>query len=169
MISKAIELMKDADPFEIFKMTDAELMNYLYINKGYQKEIAARIKFRKLFKQAFTLTKNEINIEKFEILKKFDNISYRREKEIEFEEILKIPEGHVIIDFPYSELHLSEPRIDKTDIDIIESDGVKNLNYYTPVGDAVKSRTIPDWVIMVATEEKYKDIVSKNFEKIIYK
>jgi len=46
MLSKAIELIDNAEPFEFFKMTDAELINELKIMGPYQHEIATRLKYR---------------------------------------------------------------------------------------------------------------------------
>ena len=92
----------------------------------------------------------------------------RRKKEQEIEESLKIPEGHVIIDVPFYELHQAEPRIDKTDMIIVdEKNEKKNLNDFTPVAKAIKQKTIPDWDIMIITEEKYRDLISKKAEKFL--
>jgi len=168
MLSKAIELIKDVEPYEFFKMTDGELLNYLK-NKGtYQSEIAIRLKYRNLFKQAYTESKSSLDAESISIVKKLDDVHFKREKEIDFEDKLNIPRGHIIIDAPYTELHLSEPRIEQTDIIIVDGEKTKNLIDYTPIGEAVKSRTIPDWFVMIITDEKYRDIVAKNANKILF-
>ena len=169
MLSKAIELYKDADPFEIFKHTDDELITSLKKMGDFQKEIAIRLKYRNLFKQAFTLTKVDLAKEDIEKLAKFDNIHERRKKEEEFEEILGIPKGHIIIDMPYTELHQSEPRIDLTDVGILDATVIKKLDEFTPVGNAVKSRSIPDWTVMIVTDEKHRDIVASKSKEILFK
>lgn len=167
MLSKAIELMDDADPFEIFKMNDGELMNYLKNKGNYQREIATRLKYRKLFKQSLTLSKADFNADEFENIIKLNNTEFRRSKEQEFEESLSIPKGHIIIDIPYNELHLSEPRIDQTDIGILENDKIRKFDDYTPIGNAVKTREISDWDIMIITDEKNRDIVTEKAENIL--
>jgi HD superfamily phosphohydrolase len=169
MLSKAIELMKNADPFDFFKFTDDELINDLKKKGDFQKEIAIRLKYRRLFKQAYVLSKAKVDKDEFKLIKKLDDIHVRRKKEEEFEKLLKIPKGHVIIDVPYTELHQSEPRIDSTDIGILDGDKIKKLDEYTPVGSAVKSKNIPDWLVMIITDEKYRDIVSNKAKKILFK
>jgi len=168
MLSKAIELFKDSDPFEIFKMTDGELINYLKKSGGYQFEIATRLKYRYLFKQSYFASIFDLDPSQKDVVKKLDNPYNRREKEIEFEEKFQIPKGHIIIDVPYTELHLSEPRISRTDIPILDENNVKNLEDLTPVSNAIKSRAIPDWMIMIVVEDKHKKMVLNNAEKILY-
>ena len=169
MLSKAIELMKNADPFDFFKFTDDELINDLKKRGDFQKEIAIRLKYRKLFKQAYTLSKSNIDAEEYKEICKLDDLHVRRKKEEEFEEILKIPKGHVIIDAPYIELHQSEPRIDSTEIGILDEDEIKKLDEFTPVGSAVKSRNIPDWLVMIITDESHRNVVSNKAESILFK
>ena len=168
MLSKSIEMIPDVKPFDFFKMTDAELINDLK-NKGpYQNEIITFLKYRILFKQAYILAHSNLDEQKKEIVKDFENVNIRKEKEQEIEDALKIPYGHVIIDVPYMELHQSEPRIDQTDITIIDKNEQKSLDEFTPVARAVRSRTIPDWVVMIVTDEKYRDVVSKKAERILF-
>ena len=58
--------------------------------------------------------------EKIEIIKKYENIKFKREKEREFEDILNIPKGHIIIDTPIKELFQSEPRMLSMDLIILD-------------------------------------------------
>jgi len=169
MLSKAIELMKNNDPFRFFKFTDDELINDLKKRGDFQKEIAIRLKYRKLFKQAYTLSKSNVDAKEYKEICKLDDIHVRRKKEEEFEEILKIPKGHVIIDVPYTELHQSEPRIDSTEIGILDENELKKLDEYTPVGSAVKSRNIPDWLVMIITDESHRNAVSNKAKSILLK
>ena len=168
MLSKAIEIMEDFDAFELFKMTDAELINYLKKAGGFQHEITIRLKYRKLFKQVYAISKINLDKDEQESLKKLEDIKIRREKEQEFEDSLRIPPGHIIIDIPYTELNKAEPRIYQTETKIIDGNMVKTLDDYTPVGEAVRSRDIPDWMVMIITDDEYRDIVSKKAEKILF-
>ena len=168
MLAKAIEKIERSNPFDFFKMTDAEIINDLKSRERFQYEIATRLKFRKLFKQAFTKSKSTFDKNSNEILKKLENLKFRREKEREFEEELNIPSGHLIIDVPSYELLKAEPRIKQTDFPIVDQDKIKKLNDFTPVAEAIKLRDIPDWVLMIVTDEKYKEIVSKNAENILF-
>jgi len=167
MLSKSIEMIPNAKPFDFFKMTDAELVNDLKNEGPFQNEIVTYLKYRVLFKQAYLLTHSNLNEQKNEILKSLEDLGSRKEKEREIEDVLNIPSGHIIIDVPYRELHQTEPRIDQTDITIIDENEQKSLDEFTPVAGAVRSRAIPDWVVMIITDEKYRDVVSKKAEKIL--
>ena len=137
---------------------------------GSQKEIEiiTFLKYRILFKQAYILAHSNLDEQKKEIVKDFENVNIRKEKEQEIEDALNIPYGHVIIDVPYMELHQSEPRIDKTDITIIDKNEKKSMDEFTPVARAVRSRKIPDWLVMIVTDEKYREVLSKKAEKMLF-
>ena len=168
MLSKAIEFYKDSDPFELYKMTDSELINELQKMGKYQKEIGIRLKYRNLFKQAYTKSKPDLNSEQIKSIKKLENNKKRREKEIEFESKLNIPKGHIIIDIPYKELHLSEPRINQTESIIVDGNKIRSFDEFSTIGTAVKERSIPEWDIMIMTDEKYRSLVSQNSEEILF-
>ncbi len=168
MLSKAIELVKNADPFELFKLTDGEMINELKNMGELQREIATRLKYRKLYKKAYSLNLNELDENQINVVKKLDDPFFRRQKEVEFEEKLGIPSGKIIIDVPQTELHLSEPRIDKTDIQIIDEKKLHTFDEYTPVGGAVRSRSVPEWVVMIIADESYRNNISEKAEKILF-
>jgi len=168
MLAKAIELIDEANPYVFFKMTDAEIIGDLKSRGNFQYEIATRLKFRKLFKQAFTKSKSTLDEESNKTIKKLEKLNFRREKEREFEDLLNLPSGHIIIDVPYFELIKAEPRIKQTDIPIVDQNSVKSLDDFTPVAKAITLREIPDWTLMIITDGKYKESVSKNAEKILF-
>ena len=168
MLSKAIELSENLHPFEFFKMTDDELISNLKLMGVFQHEIAVRLKYRKLFKQAYAPSLIELSADHINFIKKFDDIKFRRKKEVEFENKLGIQRGHVIIDYPNTELRLNEPRIDKTGIIVFDNNNCKNLDDFTPISRAIRSRLITDWAVMIITDEKYRNIVSTNAEKILF-
>ena len=168
MLSKAIEMLSDPEPFEFFRMTDAEIISRLKKLGSFQYEIATRLKYRKLFKQACSLSVSDIGKEDMHIIKDLENADARRKKEQEFEQIFHIPGGHIIVDIPLPELLRAEPRINKTDIGIVENDEIKTLDDFTPIAKAIRSRIAPDWVIMIVTDEKHRDAVSKKAKKVLF-
>jgi len=168
MLSKAIEMINCADPFDFFKMTDAELVSDMKKVGSFQYKIVTCLKYRKLFKQAYSASFPELNDQNINFIKNLENVEPRREKEKEMEEILNIPAGHIIIDVPYRELHYTEPRIDQTDVVIIDENNIKKLDEFTPVAGAIRSRAMTDWSVMIITDEKHRNIVSKNAEKILF-
>jgi hypothetical protein len=121
-----------------------------------------------LFKQAYTTSRSILDKSRIDVIKKLETLRFRREKEQEFEESLNLPSGHVIIDVPSYELIQAEPRIKKTDIQIVDENIIKKLDDFTPVAKAIRTKDIPDWIVMIITDENYKDVISKNAEKILF-
>lgn len=169
MLSKSIEMIDELHPFDFFKMTDAEFVTTLKQRGGYQQEIVTRLKYRNLFKQAYMIAPHQLDEAKKDVLKALENPFVRRGKEREFEETLGIPRGHIIVDVPYQELHQAEPRISQTNIPIIDHNEKKLLDDFTPVADAIRMRAIPDWAVMIITDEKYRDLVSERAEHLLFK
>jgi HD superfamily phosphohydrolase len=168
MLSKAIELMPDVQPFRVFKMTDGELLNSMSHGEPFQREIAIRLKYRRLYKQAFTVSP-QINTGSYkDIIKQMEDPEVRREKEREIEEHLGLSPGHLIIDVPFQELHHAEPRLDQTDIVIEDKGDLVSLDTLTPVAQAIKSRVIPDWTLMVLTDEHHRKQVYEKVERLLF-
>jgi len=168
MLSKAIELIPDSEPFAFFKMTDAELINELKKMGPFQHKIVTCLKYRKLFKQAYAASSTQLDDQRVALAKSLEDPNNRRVKEQKIEEELNIPSGHIIIDVPDRELHQAEPRIHQTDIMIVDENKMKALDEFTPVANALRSRDIPDWMIMIITDEKFRDIVSERAKKILF-
>ena len=168
MLSKAIELMPDVQPFRVFKMTDGELLSSMSHGEPFQREIAIRLKYRRLYKQAFTVSP-QINTDHYrDVIKQMENPEVRREKEREIEEHLGLSPGHIIIDVPVLELHQAEPRIDQMDIVIEDKGDLLSLDTLTPVAQAIKSRVIPDWTLMVLTDEDHRKQVNEKVEHLLF-
>jgi HD superfamily phosphohydrolase len=168
MLSKALEGFPGAEPFEFFRLTDAELMGLLQKSKPFQREIATRLKYRQLFKQAYALSPSDLDKLHRNMIHTLEKVQVRREKEHELEQALGIPPGHVIIDVPRPELLRAEPRIHKTDIGIVDNGELKLLDDFTPIAGAIRSRVTPDWVVMIITDEKYRDAVAQKAEQILF-
>jgi HD superfamily phosphohydrolase len=168
MLLKALEEIPDAEPFEFFRMTDAEIMTQLRTMGPYQQEIVTRLKYRDLFKQAYTASFQDLDTADRKILTKLEDAAKRREKEREIEETLGIPRGHIILDIPQPELLRAEPRINRTDIRILDGRSLKSLDDFTPVAKAIRSRIAPDWVMMIITDERYRKLVAKRAPRLIF-
>lgn len=168
MLSKSLELIPEISPFEYFKMNDGELFSDLSKKNQYQKEIVIRLKYRQLFKQAYELPAYKKNNTHTKILKDLENPKKREQKEREIAEDLHIPEGYIIIDVPEQDLLQAEPRIQETNISIINDEDIKPLQDYTPVGEAIRMRAIPDWAVMIITDEQYRDNVSNHAAHLLF-
>jgi HD superfamily phosphohydrolase len=168
MLSKALEGIPDAEPFEFFRMTDAEIMVSLKTMGQFQQEIITRLKYRDLYKQAYAVSLFDLKKEQLKIVKQLEDVSYRRQKERELEDAFDIPAGHVIIDIPRPELLRAEPRINNTDIRVIDRDHVKSLDEFTPIAKAIRSRIAPDWVFMIISDEKYRKKIAKKIQRVFF-
>jgi len=168
MLSKALEEIPDAEPFEFYRMTDAEIMTSLMSMGRFQQEIITRLKYRDLFKQAYAVSSQDLDKQGINVLKQLEDVSTRREKEHELEDLFHIPKGHIIIDIPRPELLRAEPRIHKTDIKVIDRKEIKTLDDFTPIAKAIRSRIAPDWALMIITDEKYRKILAKKAEAILF-
>lgn len=168
MLSKALEEIPDAEPFEFFRMTDAEIMMSLKTMGRFQEEIVTRLKYRDLFKQAYTISSFELNKEELKMVKSLENVSKRKQKEQELEDIFHIPKGHIIIDVPRLELLRAEPRINNTGIQVIDRNEIKSVDDFTPIAQAIRSRIAPDWALMLVTDEKYRKNVARKVHRILF-
>jgi HD superfamily phosphohydrolase len=168
MLSKALENLENPEPFEFFRMTDSEIMNSLKEMGSFQNEIITRLKYRRLFKQAYAVSFNDLDESEQTRLREFDTVEVRRTKEQELEDAFGIPPGHVIVDVPHQELLRTEPRLNKTDIGIYDNGTIRSLDEFTPVAGAIRSRVAPDWALMVITDERYRDVVADRAEKLLF-
>ncbi|MBN1861196.1 MAG: HD domain-containing protein [Candidatus Thermoplasmatota archaeon] len=168
MLSKALEEISDAEPFEFFRMTDAEMMTSLKTMGHFQQEIVTRLKYRDLFKQAYAASVLDLNKDQIKVVKSLEDVVVRRQKERELEDFFHISKGHIIIDIPRPELLRAEPRINKTDIQVIDHNESKSLDEFTPIAQAIRSRIAPDWALMIITDEKYRRSVAKKIKKMLF-
>lgn len=168
MLSRALEMLPSLHPFNFFSMTDAELVMYLKQQDPFQHKLITCLKYRQLFKQAYVLPNHQSTEQQQHIITLLEDNKNRRKKEMEFEEKLSIPRGHVIIDIPRPDLHQAEPRIQQTNIPIIDGEASKTLQEFTPVAEAIRMRSIPDWEVMIITDKKHRKIVADHAEKILF-
>ncbi len=168
MLSKALFETEEIEPFEFYKMTDDEILAKLKEVGEFQHEIVTRIKYRKLFKQVYSESYYDLDENQTKILEKLEDPNLRREKEREIENRFGIKKGHLIIDIPRNELLKSEPRINKTEINVIQKSQIKKIDDFTPIARAVKSRMTPDWAVMVITDEKYRNKITDKIQNLIF-
>jgi HD superfamily phosphohydrolase len=168
MLSRALEEIPDAEPFEFFRMTDAEIMVSLKNMGRYQQEIITRLKYRDLFKQAYSVSLFDLDKEERMVVSRLEQGASRRQKERDLEDAFHIPKGHVIIDIPRPELLRAEPRIHNTDIQVIDRDTVKSLDDFTPIASAIRSRIAPDWALMIICDEKYRKRIASKVPQILF-
>ena len=149
MIARAVE-RSDAPIADIQKMVDHELVAWLLQQGEFQREIALRLKYRKLYKRVLALGAEEVPEEAKAKLAAFKEAGERRRVEDRIARRAGLDPGQVIVDVPLPELLLSEPRIAKTDVPILDDGEAKAFSKVSPLGRALQTRQVTDWVVMVA-------------------
>ena len=172
MLSRAVEEIEMDNWLEIYRYNDSELISLLLSQGGYPREIALRIKYRKLFKKAMVRTFEELENmygdEYKENLLKLCDLKVRRKMEREIAEAAGIDERYVLIDIPSRNVILSEPRLTKTNVKVVEGEHVYPLSKFSPLARALQARKVQDWAIMVVAPKENLEKVKKVAERIIF-
>ena len=149
MLARAVE-RSEAPIAEIQKMVDHELLNWLVHQGPFQREIALRLKYRKLYKRVLASDRDELTDATRAVLASFKDAEERRRVEDRIARKAGLSPGQVIIDVPLPELLLSEPRIAKTEVPVLDGEEAKPFSKVSSLGRALQIRQVVDWVVMVA-------------------
>ena len=160
MIARAVE-RSEAPMGSIQRMVDHELFAWLVTQGPFQREIAGRLKYRKLYKRALSYGRDDLSDEAREVLAAFGDPAERQRAEDRIARRTGLEPGQVIIDVPLPELLLSEPRIAKTEVPVLDDGDVRPFSKVSPLGRALHARQVVDWVVMVACPSDRVDAVRK--------
>ncbi len=149
MLARAVE-RSDASIAEVQKMVDHELLAWLMGRGAFQREIALRVRYRKLYKRVLAWDRDELSDRAKETLASFKDAQERRRMEDRIARRAGLQPGQVIIDVPLPELLVSEPRLTKTEVMILDDGEVEPFSRVSPLGRALQLRQVTDWVVMVA-------------------
>jgi len=167
MIARAVE-RAGSDVREVQKMVDAELLQWLAEQGEFPRDIALRIKFRKLYKRVWDRGREDLTDAQREALLDLADPPKRRRAEDAICKRAGVPPGRVIVDIPLPELLISEPRIAMTDVKVLDGDRVRYFRTVSPLGRALQLRQVSDWVVMVAAEPKHRQAVAKAAERVLF-
>jgi uncharacterized protein len=169
MVARAVERSK-ASIAAIQKMVDHELIGWLVDQGGFSREVALRIKYRKLFKRAVAWATDDLTEGMRDALRPLtSDRTARRQAEDALARRAGLDPGRVIIDIPLPELLVSEPRIAQTDIAVVDEDGgVARLSRVSPLGRALQLRAVSDWAVMVACEPSARAKVARFATKVLF-
>ena len=162
MLVRAVE--RAPPSFEFAHMTDGELMNALKHMGGIQRDIVIRLKYRHLFKSAYHKSLAALSADEKSHLAELDMTS----AENNIAQRVGLDDGYVIIDVPGRDILLSEPRLRKMDIQVLEDGVLGSLSAHTPLTNALQMRGITNWGIMVICPEKAREQVAKIAEKVLW-
>jgi len=178
MLSRAVERLDldEEDLAAVSRMVDMDLLTYLESQGGFQSSIVKALRLRHLYKAAYIATREELNgKDKGEedytallALRELEDVRKRREREDEIARRISAPEGTVSIDIPAKEVLLSEPRIHKTGILILDKGKLRPLERYTPLARALEIRDVPSWVIMVSCAKRYREATARMAPKVLF-
>ena len=167
MLARAVE-RAGRDLKDIQRMVDTELINWLLEHGGHQRDIALRLKYRKLYKRAYTLSREELDRDRREILSELTDPKRRSRKEEMICRRAGIPSGKAFIDIPSPEILATEPRFSRFDAKILEGSRVRQLGRVSPIARSLKMREVSDWVLMVGCDPAHREAVGKVAEKVIF-
>ena len=167
MLAKAVEQLEPSEIDSLHKMTDSSLLAFLDSKKGLLQEMATLIKYRRLYKRAFSIPASDVPEDGWEWVDRLGEVSKRRSAEEDIARRAGVIPEHVIIDVPSSELSISEPRISLTDVRILDKGKIRLLPKISSIAASLHSRKVQESAIMVACPAKNKERVAKAAERVL--
>ncbi|NLK26557.1 MAG: hypothetical protein GX307_08315 [Euryarchaeota archaeon] len=152
----------------MFADSDCSFAAKLTDSGGTSARLVAKLKYRRLYKKALTLSISSLEEERADQLLDLVDYSRRKAKEREIADRAGVSEEEVILDIPEKALLLSEPRIGKTDVGILDGDRMKPLSRYSPLAKAIQSRSVHDWAVMVSTPAQNREVVKRAALKALF-
>jgi HD superfamily phosphohydrolase len=151
------------------RLTDTELIARLLDVQGAPSDIMNRILCRQLFKRVYYEERRELApLEKRKFIRRYGTFEQRQKIQDEIAELAKAPRGYVVLDAPYSDVLLTEPRIGKTDINILTANGeVIDLSEISPIVVPLQKRQTPKHLLQVAAPPEYASSVGKAAREIL--
>jgi len=171
MMARAVERMDDLEALDMPRMVDSELLMQLASSGKFQKDIALRLKYRRLFKKAYSVPVAGIDEDTASRLAELEDPAHRRSIEDEIGRKAGVEEGYVIVDMPAREVLMSEPRMHKTDVLILDEEQkrLQPLSKHSPLARALQNRLVPDWAVMVSTEARFRVKVAEAAKRVLGK
>ena len=167
MLSRAVE-RSEVDIAALQGMVDSELVRWLTDQGGFSREIALRLKFRKLYKRVWVRGRYELDDQQREALAALADPGARAEAEARIAKRAGCRPGGVIVDIPLPELLISEPRIARTDVPVLDGGRVTPLRKASPLARALQLRDVSDWVVMVAARPEERTSVARHVERVLF-
>jgi HD superfamily phosphohydrolase len=167
MLCKAVEMADESVLGNLQADTDCSLSAKLISLGGDSGRIMTMLRYRKLYKKAFSITTGEILGKHLDSLFELTDYDKRKVVEVEIAERAGVEEAEVILDMPEKEVLISEPRIGKTDVPILNGDRIWSLTKHSPIAKALQSRSVHDWAIMVSSPARHRNIVGVAAERVL--
>ncbi|MBU7014939.1 MAG: HD domain-containing protein [Theionarchaea archaeon] len=166
MLTRAAEDTLGEHP-EIMAMSDGEFFAYLEKGTPYQRDLAARLRYRNLFKRVYMVSAEESEYPLQDVIAELSDSESRKEKEHTLCRKAGIPQGFALIDIPERDISLSEPRMARPSILVYDGE-FRRLSEYTPTAAALQKRKVPSWSLMVSSPPEYVKKVRRVCDKVIF-
>lgn len=167
MLAKAVERLEPEEVGSLFRMTDSSLLSNLASRGGYFREVATRIKYRKLFKKVYARAVLDIPEDGWDAIDEIGRMDRRRKLEEEIASRAGTEPGRVIIDVPSHELPISEPRISLVGIRVIDGSKARLLSRVSSIAQSLQNRRVHEWAVMVACPAEDRDRVARAAAKAL--
>jgi len=167
MVARAVERSK-VPIAEVQRMVDHELLSWLLRQGAFQREVALRLKYRKLYKRVASYGLEDLPPGASETLGRFRDAGERASAEDRIAERAGLEPGQVIVDVPLPELLLSEPRIQQTEVTILDDGTARGFSEVSTLGRALQARQVVDWVVMVAAPSEAVSSVRKACTSVLF-
>jgi len=173
MLCRAGEHLTDSELETVWKMSDGEVLRFMMERGGKAGELAKRLRFRRLYKSAFRLDSEMLSGEDDdsgqmrEFVRNLADERERRKMESELERRANAPPGTVLVDVPDPGLVLSEPRLKRTDINVL-GERPEPLSAISSLARALQRRPPVPWCLMVSCQEEIREDVARAAEKVVW-
>lgn len=168
MMVRAVEKAMEKGLNDVSGMTEPELVSGLLKTGGFPREMVLRLKYRKLFKKAFSKDMDGLTKDETMKLLGLEKNEKRKEKEGEICSRAGMPEGYVIVDTPGKEILLSEPRLNSIDIKILDNKKIAPFSKYSSLAKAIGKRKAAEWGVMVSAHPDYVEKVSGIADDVLF-
>ncbi len=166
MLTKAVDELKHL-PENIYEMSDREFLNFLESRGKFQEEIVQRIKYRRLYKKCMTLDQEQLKKAEGLDMERLDDLERIRELEKRIARRENTDENKILVDVPHEEIKLSEPRLSKTGIKILDDGDLAELSSYSPLARALQRRPTQPWALMVSCPSEIREKIGEKARREI--
>jgi len=168
-MARAVERMEGLEDTDLPRLVDSELLALLSSSGRFQRDIVTRLKYRRLFKKAFTVPVAGLEEGTAGRLARLADPSQRRTVEDEIARKAGVEEGYVIVDLPSREVLFSEPRMRQTGVLILDEERkrLEPLSRHSPLARALQNRPVPDWAVMVSTDARSRSKVAEAARRVL--
>ena len=169
MMTKAVEAaMEQGENFsEIYLMNDNDLLARLNSAGGIASRLCRDVMFRRLYKKSYILYNNNLTEDDRVQLTRFTGYEKRKALEEEIAHEAGLDKSQVIVDIPSKSTLLSNVKIGKTDVQILDGNKLRSVASFSPLAKSLQSRNIYDWSIMISSPKDSTDAVNKAARDVI--